>query len=197
LPEPGLLLGVALALLGSLMFGEATGGAPTHHPERALLPLWYLAAAALGAAFTRLTSGAERLGTLARSPYTHVAALVVAASLLRAGTPSGFVDRAHAVDIGARARTLGAPALLIDTQDYAYLAVTAAFGRPHHAAPFDDHDPRRPRAPDVRTNEQPLRKRLSHTPGAFLVATRAHEQSARKLGRVRADNAQFLLIEPR
>lgn len=201
LPEPGLLVWVALALLASLMFGEATGGAPTHHPERALLPLWYVGAAALGTFFTGLTGAgmvrAERRDALTRSPYAHVAVLVVVASLLRASAPSGFVDRAHAVDIGARARALGVPALLVDTEDYAYLAVIAAFGRPNHAAPFDDRDPRHARAPDVRTSEQPLRQRLSRIPGAFLVATRAHERSARKLGNVRAENAQFLLIEPR
>lgn len=200
LPRPALLVWAALVLLGSLMLGEASGGAPTHHPERALLPLWYLGTAALGTVFGELTrpAAARRAspGGLVRSPYTHVAALVLAACLLRASAPSGFVDRAHALDIGARARALGAPALLIDSEDYAYLAVTAAFGRPNHAVPFDDHDPRHARSADVSLDGRPLRESLARTPGAFLVATRAHEQTARQLGSIRAENAEFLLIEP-
>jgi hypothetical protein len=193
LPRVGVLLASAIALLASLVIGEATGGAPTHHPERALLPLWYLAAAALGAAFGALTEGAAQL---LRSPVTHVAALLVAASLLRAADPTGFVDRSHAVDIGTRARELGAPALRIDTPDFAYLAVTAAFGNPQRATPFDDRDPRHPRPPNVFESTESLRQSLAETPGAFLVATRAHERTARALGRVRAENPQFILVEP-
>ena len=101
-----------------------------------------------------------------------------------------------AVDIGARARELGAPALRIDTPDFAYLAVAAAFGNPERATPFDDRDPRHLRPPNVFESTESLRQSLAETPGAFLVATRAHERTARALGRVRAENPQFILVEP-
>ncbi len=192
-PSVALLAFVAFALLGSLMLGEATGGAPTHHPERALLPLWFLGAAVLGAAF-----GAQSADTveLARSPVTYFAALLLATSLLRAAQPTGFVDRAHAVDIGERALALGAPSLRIDTPDFAYLAVTAGFGHPARATPFDDHDPRRPRPPNAFESVESLRQSLARTPGAFVVVTRAHEKTARAIGRVRAENPAYVLLEP-
>ena len=65
-----------------------------------------------------------------------VLALVGLGWVFRAGTPPAFADRRDAVTIGSRARELGAPALWIDTPDYSYLAVTAAYGRPNAAEPF-------------------------------------------------------------
>ncbi len=183
----------AAALLSSLMLGEATGGAPTHHPERALLPLFYLGAALLGLASSALLSGQT---PLPRAALASIILPLLAASLVRASEPHGFVDRSLAVDIGERARELGAPALRIDSPDYAYLAVSAGFGRPSRAEPFDDHDPRKPRPGDAFANPDTLRRRLGDAP-TFVVATRAHEAVASALGPVRASNAAFVLVDPR
>jgi hypothetical protein len=180
----------AAALLVFLMLGEAGGGGPTHHAERALLPLWFLAAALLAKLAERWSRA--RTGLLG---------LVVLGALLLLGVRGpylpDFADRKDALAIGKRARELGAPALLVDTPDYAHLAVTAAYGHPSRSAPLDDHDPRRPRPPDAFASRAALAERLGAAPSAWLVVTRAHAPVALALGTERAANASFLLVTPR
>jgi hypothetical protein len=140
--------------------------------------------------------GAER----ARRPYSWLAfalSLVGLGWIFRAGTPPAFADRRDAVEIGARARELGAPALLIDSPDYSYLAVTAAFGRPNAAVAFDDRDPRHARASDPFVSASALAARAAERQDAWLVVTPEHLPLAARLGTVRANNASFALVATR
>ncbi len=181
------------ALLAFLVAGELAGGGPTHHTGRAVLPVWLLVAPALGHELER--RAAEPLA----KPWILLAAALALVGLgwmLRVGTPPAFPDRRDAVAIGAQAKALGAPSLLIDSPDYSYLAVSAAFGAPHVTEPFDDRDPRRPRAADAFASESALRARWGSRSQAWLVVTREHLPLARRLGRVRAETATFALIEP-
>jgi len=181
------------ALLAFLMIGELSGGGPTHHSGRAVLPVWYLIALAVGGALER--RGSEPLGR----PLVWLGfalSLVGLGWVFRAGTPPAFADRRDAVTIGTRARELGAPALLIDTPDYSYLAVTAAFGRPNAAAPFDDRDPRHERAADPFVSEEVLRERTAGHRDAWLVVSRSHLELAKKLGAVRAETPTLALVTP-
>jgi hypothetical protein len=181
------------ALLIFLVAGELGGGGPTHHTGRAVLPVWLLVALALGHELER--RAAEPLG----KPWILVVlalSMVGLGWVLRVGTPPAFPDRRDAVAIGTEARTLGAGALLIDAPDYSYLAVSAAFGAPHAAEPFDDRDPRHARAADAFTSESTLRARAAKRSGAWLVVTREHLPLARRLGRVRAETPTFALVEP-
>lgn len=180
----------AAALVVFLMVGESGGGGPTHHAARALLPVWYLAAALLG-------DIAGRWFAPRAAAFGLIAAATVVALVRRAPYPSDFADRRDALAIGARARDLGAPSVLVDSPDYAHLAVTAAYGRPHRAAPFDDRDPRKPRAPDAFASATALSERLRPSPGAWLVVTRTHAPVALELGTKRAENETFVLVEPR
>ena len=189
------------ALVLFLLAGAATGGMPTHHAARALLPGWFFMAALVG-------HGAERLweqpSAMPRRLRIVVALVVLA---LFAGLafskrwrlfdpPADFAHRELELHIGTRARELGAPALLVDTQDYGHLAVSAAFGRPNASAPLDDHDPRNQRPEDAFSSLETLRKRLAASPNAWLVTTDAHAPLAATLGTVRARNASFTLVEP-
>jgi hypothetical protein len=180
----------ATALVAFLVMGESGGGGPTHHAGRALLPVWFLAAAMLGevaARWFRAPLGAFGL----------MLAATLAALALRGPRLADFADRRDAIAIGARAKELGAPALLVDSPDYAHLAVTAAYGRPSRVTPFDDRDPRKPRPADPFASPGTLADRLRVSPGAWLVVTRSHESVATALGTVRSANATFVLIEPR
>jgi hypothetical protein len=174
--------------------GELSGGGPTHHAGRAVLPIWYLVALALGVALER--RGSEPAGR--RWAWLGFALSLVALGwVFRAGTPPAFADRRDAVSIGVQARKLSAPALLIDTPDYSYLAVTAAYGHPNAALPFDDQDPRHPRAEDAFVSENALRARAERPERPWLVVTRAHLPLARALGSVRAETSALALVEPR
>jgi hypothetical protein len=185
------LVGVALVLF--LATGELSGGAPTHHAGRAVLPLWYLAALALGHA-VELRS--RELSRRSGAWLGFVAATLGLAWLFRALVPPDFPDRADAVRIGSEARRLAAPALLIDTPDYSYLAVSAAFGAPPSALPLDDHDPRHARPPDAFTSTATLRERWSRHPNAWLVATTPHAETAVSLGHVIARTSSLVLVAP-
>jgi hypothetical protein len=181
------------ALVAFLMAGELSGGGPTHHAGRAVLPVWFLLALAVGAGIE--ARGAEPAGR--RGAWlAFVLALVGLGWLFRAGTPPAFADRADAVAIGARASELGAPGLWIDTPDYSYLAVTAAYRRPNAAEPFDDRDPRHARGPDPFASEAALRARTRARPDAWLVVSREHAPLASRLGAVRAETSRYVLVTP-
>jgi hypothetical protein len=181
------------ALIAFLMAGELSGGGPTHHAARAVLPVWFLIALAIGSSLER--RGADALGR-SWAWLGSVLALVGLGWIFRAGTPPAFADRSEAVAIGTRARELGAPGLFIDTPDYSYLAVTAAYRRPNAAEPFDDRDPRHERAADPFASEHALRSRILARPEAWLVVSREHAPLARRLGAVRAETARFMLVAP-
>lgn len=184
---------VSVLLLAFLAAGELSGGGPTHHAGRAALPIWYLVALALGHAAGESwdARSARRVQWLALT-----AGVAGVGWLFRALVPPGFPDRDAAVRIGTEARTRRAPGLLIDTPDYSYFAVMAAFGRPAVAEPFDDHDPRRPRPPDAFTSEDALRARWAARPGAWLVVSRVHAEIASRAGRVMTETPEFALVAP-
>ena len=181
------------ALLAFLMAGEISGGGPTHHAGRAVLSVWYLIALAIGGAI-ELRSAVPAARPLAWLGFAL--SLVGLGWVFRAGTPPAFADRRDAVTIGTRARELGAPALWIDTPDYSYLAVTAAYGRPNAAEPFDDRDPRHPRTADPFSSEITLRERASARRDAWLVVSSPHLAVARQLGTVRAETPTLTLVAP-
>lgn len=183
------LIGAA-ALVVFLIVGESGGGGPTHHAARALLPVWYLAAAVLG-------DVAGRWFEPRAAVFGLVAVATVVALVRRAPYPRDFADRRDALAIGARAKALGAPALLVDSPDYAHLAVTAAYGHPSHATPFDDRDPRKPRPADAFASPATLTERLRASPDTWLVVTHAHAPVALELGPERARNPTFVLVQPR
>lgn len=187
------LIAVA-ALVAFLLAGEVGGGGPTHHSARALMPLWYLGALIVGDAIGRRVLDPERRTSVwLAAPLT-----LITGSLWVVGTalPRDFVDRSQALEVGARARELGAPRLLIDTPDFSHLAVAAGFARPSAAEPLDDHDPRHARPADAFASETALQQALGQHDRAWLVATRAHAGIASAIGRVRAENSAFILIEP-
>jgi hypothetical protein len=180
----------AAALVLFLMVGELGGGGPTHHAARALLPAWFLAAAMLGEVV-------ERWLRAHLAAFGLVLAGTLAALAVRGPKLADFADRSDALAIGGKARELGAPALLVDTPDYAHLAVTAAYGHPSRCAPFDDRDPRRPRPPDPFASAATLAERRRTAPRSWLVVTAAHAPVALELGTERGRNATFVLVEPR
>jgi 4-amino-4-deoxy-L-arabinose transferase-like glycosyltransferase len=179
----------ASALVAFLVVGSVGGAAPTHHAERALLPVFFFLFCVLG----------RVAGSVLASPRWYNAAAVALIALYPwkvLSPPSDFAHRELELHIGSRARELGAPALVVDTADYGHLAVTAAFGRPRASAPLDDHDPRKARAADAFASLEALRARARAAPNAWFVVRDEHAALAANLGTVRARNASFTLVEP-
>jgi hypothetical protein len=180
------------ALVLFLSVGALGGGTPTHHAARALLPVWYFLATVLGHA-----AGSWLEARSHRGPLVAVAMLPFLGRLAMSPLPADFAHRELELHIGDRAKRLGAPMLLVDTPDFGYFAVAAAFGLPGASAPLDDRDPRKSRAADPFASPRALRARLERVPTAWLVTTDAHVPLAHTIGTVRARNARFALVEQR
>jgi len=132
------LLLAAVVLLLVLVSGDLRGGAPTHHPERALLSLWLLVPAV----------SLHLLGSqISSTPRGLAVSLVLGAALVTAlfrVPPGAFADRREEERLGRiLAKTQGQVVLL--TPDYGHFAVQAASGRPDRFLLLDRHDPRDPR----------------------------------------------------
>lgn len=207
-----MLLAALLLLLGFLVAGALLGGSPTHHPERALLAVWFGICLLLAETWTEAL---KKQGP--RTLVTGALSLALAIGLLafRESPLSGdaVFDRRNEIAIGrAAAKTVPAGAhLLIDTPDFGYFAVIAAFERPLNAEPFDDHDPRTPRRPAFDSPEaltaflraravppkptSPSPSAPPHQAPRWFVATEAHAVVAAQAGELRARVPGFGLYE--
>jgi hypothetical protein len=216
LQRPLLLLLLQLAVL---ILGDIRGGGPTHHPERALVCGWLLAAVVAGGALDGLLRGegpgagsAWLPGALApraawrRSALAALLCLSAAALLSvhrwvrRADLHVGsFVQRLEEIEIGRVAREHVPPGaqMAVATDDYGYFAVIAAFGAPEATHVFADHDPRRPQQPEL--SPRALRSFAARTgsqwavvPTSWLLGT--GREQAEAWGRPVAENAGFALL---
>ncbi len=134
---------LALAQIAALSLAMVKDGAPTHHPERAVLVAMLLAALIAGdLAAALLASPRARVAAVAST----VAAVVVAALMIRPRITADetFTPRAHEVAIGRAARARAAPGerVLVEVVDYGHLAIVAALGRPEDAVLDRSIDPR-------------------------------------------------------
>ncbi len=144
-------LSLVAAQLVVLLWGASRGGAPTHHPERALLASWMIL----------LFCAVHLLGHRAHSSRTWTW-LPLAVPLLAFGhtTLSPRLEqlvgesrfRTAELKIGQALGTqtaLGHPVALL-TPDYGYFAIMAAAGDPGRFTILNRHDPRSPqKAPKI------------------------------------------------
>ncbi|MBI2390819.1 MAG: hypothetical protein HYV09_14610 [Deltaproteobacteria bacterium] len=162
-------LGLALLQLLVLIAGDVRDGAPTHHPERALLGpatiVMFASGDAIGAWLANLRSTARR------AAWSIVAgAALLSWIALRVHRSLRWYDGAPRPREVAAGRALSSyvpvgTRVLVDTRDlggidYGYYAVLAAFGRPREAEIDRDQDPRRPRGRSSFEDDGRLRDRL-------------------------------------
>jgi hypothetical protein len=138
---PAALLFGQIALLSAAMVRD---GAPTHHPERALLSAMLLLAIAAG-------DFGSHVALLAPRRARPLLALVIAAWLFPAALHfdpwlrlEDFANRSDEVAIGRAARAIVPPGerVLLEVTDYGYFAVMAAFARPEDIELDRSVDPR-------------------------------------------------------
>jgi hypothetical protein len=186
---------VLASILVFLVVGELVGGAPTHHPERTLLSIYLGGAIAVADAAGALLAGGAEM----RTRRALVLAAAAAAIVVRAARPpeDGFVDRRRELAIGGAARVVlpSDERLAVDTPDFGYFAVIAAFGAPERAEPLDLHDPRDPPMLDAFANELTLRRTLASLRADALVTTAEHYGVAEPLGELVDQNATLALLK--
>ena len=190
LARPFLVLGAVLAFL---VAGRLLDGAPTHHDSRTLLPIWTALALVAAEGTTRAFADRARLAPGALLVLALLAALCIALRVAR--DPESLSARRDERAIGDQARAAVPPGarLMVDTPDYGYFAVLAAFGAPERAEPFDRHDPRERRAEDAFASTAALKQRLSRSRASWLVVANEHLAQASELGRVVARVPGFAL----
>jgi len=139
-PEPRvptlrLLFPCALALV-VLVVGDVRGGAPTHHPERALLASW------LVLLLVALTTVA-RLGSI-RAAQILVLSVALALPFRWSLTPSNYGPRPDEEEAGrlVRSRLSATEKVALATSDYGYFAIEATAGYPERFVLAETHDPR-------------------------------------------------------
>lgn len=195
-------LALALLQVALLILGDVRDGAPTHHPERALL----------GPATVLVFASIDALGALlARRPrrqaYLLLAGAALATSLWIAQqlrhTLRFYAEAPRSREIAAgkalRAQVGAAERALVDTRDlsggvrdYGYYAVMAAFGRPFAVEIDRDQDPRKPARASSFDAPEPLARRAAESRARWLLAWgERHRASALAAG------AQLVAEEPR
>lgn len=168
--RPFLVAFFQMALLSAAMIKD---GAPTHHPERALLVMLLLCALLVGNLAIILL---PRTNQTLRSASTAIAlsvlliSLVVIRPLFRG---DDFTVRPDEVATGDFAHRTLAPdeRILVDVVDYGYFAFVAAFGRPEDAVLDRDLDPRKPKQASSFEDHAAMLKKVDDTHVRWIVAT--------------------------
>jgi 4-amino-4-deoxy-L-arabinose transferase-like glycosyltransferase len=158
---------IAAAQIAALSLAMIKDGAPTHHPERAVLSALLLAAVCGGALAFR--AARARLWTLAPiAGAAAVAAIVVRPHVER----EAFAARGDEVAAGLAAAALAKPGepVLVEVADYGYLAVTAALGRPEDAVRDRSVDPRDAKEASSFVDAAAVRRRVAASGARWAVA---------------------------
>jgi hypothetical protein len=158
------------AMLAFLLLGAVRDGVPTHHAARVLLPIWFFGCVVAGHLWPRLARG---VAGQARAAIT-LGALTASLFLLAPGlSHKDFADRALEIEAGRAARQHTNEALAIDTPDYGFFAIQAAFGSPRGTSVLDEHDPRHPIVSPFRSAEV-LAQALREKKARFVIVTTEH-----------------------
>ena len=149
----------AASMLGFLIYGETRGGAPTHHPERALLAVaWLLVTAGVDAAIVFTSNVPKKAAAVGGA--AAVAAWLGYSIAAYGASPgrSADEDRAPQIARGLDLRARNVAHLTIAPCAYEHFALLAAFGAPERAdvAAVSPHDAvtRRPAADCPRVEER-------------------------------------------
>jgi hypothetical protein len=128
----------ALAILVFLIAGDLGDGAPTHHPARALGPIWWILTGAGVDALqiaiaTGATARARRTGAIASATFA-IAWLTSLPSRWAAAPGQGDLERRDVqIERGLALRSSGAPAAEITPCQFEHFALIAAWGEPERA----------------------------------------------------------------
>ncbi|MGZ6096546.1 MAG: hypothetical protein ACXWUG_31175, partial [Polyangiales bacterium] len=193
--DPRRPLALAFVQLVLLIAGDVRDGAPTHHPERALL----------GPATVLLFVSGDAVGAFLASSKRRIAwAALAAAALtgwiaLRLHRSLGFYANAPRAREIAAGRALAKAIdpkmrVLVDTRDldgidYGYYALLAGFGRPLDAEVDRDQDPRKPKVASSLEDPARLRLRLidSHAQAVLAWGETRRKNVEAIGGRLRAE----------
>ncbi len=173
-------LSLAALQLLVLIAGDVRDGAPTHHPERALLgPATVVVFASIDAIGARLSRLRRRTAASLVASLALAMAIWVAQQLRHSLRFYADVPRTREIAAGEelRAKVPRCERVLVDTRDlsggvrdYGYYAVMAAFGRPRSVEIDRDQDPRKPARASSFEAPSLLRRRAEVAGARWLLA---------------------------
>jgi hypothetical protein len=185
---------IVVAQIAALSLAMVKDGAPTHHPERALLAAMLLAAVVAGALGVRLV--ADLPPAAARGAIgLAIGGLVLFGLLLRPlVVRHQFTPRRDEAAVGAAAAAIAPPGepVLIEAASFGYFAVQAALGRPGDAVIDRSLDPRAPIAPSSFDDPAALRRRAAAARARHVIG-RLASPAAASLGEPRASRGEWAL----
>lgn len=191
--RPAALVLGQIALLSAAMVRD---GAPTHHPERALLSAMLLLAIAAG-------DFGSHVALLAPRRARPLLALVIAAWLLPAALHfypwlrlEDFANRKDEVAIGRAARTIVPPGerVLLEVTDYGYFAVMAAFARSEDIELDRSVDPRGDPSTSSFDDLARLRARAASSGARHFIARAVSSAAVREFAREEAVRGGWALF---
>ncbi|MGC4068719.1 MAG: glycosyltransferase family 39 protein [Polyangiaceae bacterium] len=194
--RPALALASVLAFL---TWGDLTGGTPTHHDERVLLPLWFGVSLLIPELLGRVATETRRFSFAKPAALIGIFGFVVATTawfVRPVVVPvEPFVDRGPELEVGAQLRR-AVPAgerVAVYTEDYGYFAMEAALGRPGFLKPLHKRDPRHPEL-DPLSNPALLATRLDALGARYFVVPTTHRQKTKAVGQELLVTRGFALL---
>lgn len=183
-----------LAVVVALTLAQATGGAPTHHPERALLFLWAVGWIAAADLFAGPTGPKGRGWDLWRALW---ATAVVCFLILRtcALAPDYGMDRTSELALGTWLRQHTEGPILFAPNNYGYFAVMAALRDGDRLLLAASVDPRDGAASNPFDDADKLLDRARETRARWLVASGKYGQVARSVGEVRFELEDWTIVQ--
>jgi 4-amino-4-deoxy-L-arabinose transferase-like glycosyltransferase len=173
--RPAALCAAQIAALSLAMIKD---GAPTHHPERAVLAALLLVAVCAGALAARAlappplpAAGRGRGWALRGGVLAAVVALAALVVRPRSARET-FAARGDEEAAGHAAAALSRPGepVLVEVADYGFLAVAAALGRPEDTVPDRSVDPRDPKVPSSFDDPATISQRAARSAARWVVA---------------------------
>jgi hypothetical protein len=189
-----------LSVIAFLCIGDWRDGAATHHAGRTLLTAWYFAAVIIaGYLWSTAKAASWRGRTLLTISCAAVCFLTTSVIRPLMTSTDGSCPRNQEVTIGllAGSHVATGERLAIDTPDYGYFAVQAAFARPGDVVVVDNHDPRNPRAHDIFRSSDEVCQGLANMHAHWIVTTLEHEENLSGFASIHYRGSTLLLAQIR
>jgi hypothetical protein len=182
------------AVVAALTLAQTTGGAPTHHPERALLFLWAIGWIAVADLLAGHTAPKGPGWNLWRTLWSWAA---VSFLLLRTYVlaPDYGLDRNPELALGTWLRQHTEGPILFAPKDYGYFAVMAALRDGDRLLLASSVDPRDRGASSPFLDGGRLLYRIRKDRVGWLVASGNQSQIARNVGEVRIELGDWTVVQ--
>jgi hypothetical protein len=178
----------SVGVVAALALAQITGGAPTHHPERALLFVW-------GVGWVAVADLWPEPGSKLWRGVWGGAVVAFMAAQIHAMAPRYGVNRTDEIRVGTWLRDHAEGTVLLAPKDHGYFAILAAMGSRGRVTLASSVDPRDRPKPCPFEDEGALRERSLADGARWLVASGQKGRVARVVGEPRFETGEWIVVE--